>query len=375
MDNYEKQQGLNEVVAAKVHRMIESNKSRVNQTIARLTNEVALAADFIAPVGTDNRKPDPHPQLLFTEQGYITLQTPDRAYSLHNHALGQLAERIGIPPTYLRRLAEGSYYERKLATTILNEHTGWMPRSRLLVRTVGPQVRGVLSDSYLRLNSMQIVMAFLYEVQKHHGVICDALMTDTKIFIETILPQPIHIDTPQNGTVVVYLGARLSTSDYGDGKLDLRTYLLNGVCLNGMVRESVMKRVHLGSKLPADLGLSEQTYRLETQAQISALKDLTQGIYGEQNIEQKRLEIASASATTTDLDAALGRLVKANRLRPEENTGIQKLLINNDPEDGLAGAATLWKLTQSINAYARVLAPERGRELQELSGDLLATAA
>ena len=50
---------------------------------------------------------------------------------------------------------------------------------------------------------------------------------------------------------MIYMGARFSTSDYGDGAVDMRAYLLNGVCLNGMVRESLMKQVHLGSRLPA----------------------------------------------------------------------------------------------------------------------------
>lgn len=45
--------------------------------------------------------------------------------------------------------------------------------------------------------------------------------------------------------------------------------------------------------------------------------------------------------------------------------------MRNDPEDGVQGGATLWKLTQAITAHARELSPERSRELHELSGQLL----
>mgnify|MGYP000085971265 len=45
--------------------------------------------------------------------------------------------------------------------------------------------------------------------------------------------------------------------------------------------------------------------------------------------------------------------------------------MNNNPDDGLAGGPTLWKLTQAITAYARETQPARQRELHELSGELL----
>jgi hypothetical protein len=133
----------------------------------------------------------------------------------------------------------------KLAAEILNEHSGWTERSRVLVRTVGEQVRGVLSDSYRRLNSVEILTAFVQEAAKQGAVISDAYMNDTKVWAETILPQPLVIPTAKNGDVIIFAGARFSTSDYGDGAVDMRAFLLNGACLNGMVRESVMKQVHL----------------------------------------------------------------------------------------------------------------------------------
>ena len=45
--------------------------------------------------------------------------------------------------------------------------------------------------------------------------------------------------------------------------------------------------------------------------------------------------------------------------------------MRNNPDDGVQGGATLWKLTQAITAHARELSPERNRELHEISGELL----
>lgn len=371
MNDFETQQGLNDVVTAKVQRMIDGKQQTVQQTLSRLIDEGKMAQDFIAPIGVEQRLKGAHPVISFTEQGHVLMSMPQGQFSLHSNAVGQLAEKMGVPSKYLRELSEGDQWQRRLATNILNEHSGWTSRTRVLVRSVGQEVRGVLSDSYRRLNSVQILTAFVEEAVKQSAVVCDAFMSDTKVWVETILPQPVCIPTRQNGEVVIYMGARFSTSDYGDGAVDMRAYLLNGACLNGMVRESVMKQVHLGSKLPDNLQLSERTYQLDTKTTMSAVKDLTGNLYSKENIMQKAVEIQNASEVNVDFDTELRKLVKNNKLLKAEGEQVQKLLMNNNPDDGVQGGATLWKLTQAITAHARELEPQRARELHEISGDLM----
>jgi hypothetical protein len=232
-------------------------------------------------------------------------------------------------------------------------------------------VRGVLSDSYRRLNSVEILTAFVQEAAGQGAVISDAYMNDTKVWAETILPTPIEIPTVKNGTVTIFAGARFSTSDYGDGAVDMRAFLLNGACLNGMVRESVMKQVHLGSKLPDNLQLSNKTYELDTKTTVSAVKDLTKGLFSKDNLMQKAIEIQGASEIDVDFEHELKRLTSSGGLLKQESKEVEKILMRNDPEDGVQGGATLWKLTQAITAHARELTPERSRELHELSGQLM----
>lgn len=371
MNKIELQKGLNDVVTNKVQRMIDSNQNTVRQTLQRLMTERRSAQDFIAPIGVELKKKDTVPVIKFTEQGYITMNMPNGRFSLHPHAVGQLAEKMGVPSKYLRQLSEGAEWQRQLATQILNEHSGWTDRTRVLVRAVGNQVRGVLSDSYRRLNSEQILTAFLTEAMSQGAVPCDAYMSDTKIWVETILPEPISIPTELNGTVMIYMGARFSTSDYGDGAVDMRTYLLNGVCLNGMVRESLLKQVHLGSRLPDNLQLSERTYALETETTVSATKDFTKNLYSRDNIMRQAVMIQEADRVKVDFDDELKKLVKANKLLKSEGESVQKLLMNGNPEDGLSGGPSLWKLTQGLTAVAREMEPTRSRELHEISGELM----
>lgn len=367
----ELQQGLNEVVMNKVQRMIDGKAVGVRETMERLVNEGKIAQDYIAPIGVNLKINDHSPVITFSANGSLRMDMPDGQFTLHDNAIGQLADRMGIPQRYLRGLASGEPWAKQLAATLLNEHSGWTQRSRVLVRTVGKQVRGVLSDSYRRLNSVEILTAFVQEAADQGAVISDAYMNDTKIWAETILPTPLTVPTAKNGDVVIFAGARFSTSDYGDGAVDMRAFLLNGACLNGMVRESVMKQVHLGSKLPDNLQLSQHTYELDTKTTVSAVRDLTKGLFSKDNLMKKAIEIQVASEMEVDFEHELKRLTRDGGLLKQEGKEVEKILMRNDPEDGVQGGATLWKLTQAITAHARELSPERSRELHELSGQLL----
>lgn len=372
LSNTNVQQGLNEVVMNKVQKMIDGKAVGVQATMERLVNEGKIAQDYIAPIGVNLKLNDHSPVITFDGDGSnLSMSMPDGEFTLHGNAIGQLADRMAIPQRYLRTLAGGEAWERQLAATVLNEHSGWTQRSRVLVRTVGQQVRGVLSDGYRRLNSVEILTAFVQEAAGQGAVISDAYMNDTKVWAETILPQPLVIPTAKNGDVIIFAGARFSTSDYGDGAIDMRAFLLNGACLNGMVRESVMRQVHLGSKLPDNLAISQRTYELDTKTTVSAVRDLTKGLFSREALERKAYEIQGASEMDVDFENEIKKLTKSGALLKQEGKEVEKLLMKNDPEDGVQGGSTLWKLTQAITAHARELSPERSRELHEISGALM----
>lgn len=365
------QMGLNQVVINKVQRMIDGKAVGVQATMSRLIEEGKIAQDYIAPIGVNLKAKEHEPVITFSGENRLMMNMPDGQFSLHDNAIAQLADRMGIPQRYLRSLASGEPWAVMLAAHVLNQHSDWTQRSRVLVRTVGHQVRGVLSDSYRRLNSVEILTAFVQEASAQGAVISDAYMNDTKVWAETILPTPITVPTKNNGEVIIFAGARFSTSDYGNGSVDMRAFMLNGACLNGMVRESVMKQIHLGSKLPDNLALSQQTYELDTKTTVSAVQDLTRGLFSADTIKRKAYEIQGASEMEVDFDHELKRLTGNGWLLKQEGKEVEKILMRNNPEDGVQGGATLWKLTQAITAHARELSPERSRELHEISGELL----
>ena len=86
---------------------------------------------------------------------------------------------------------------------------------------------------------------------------------------------------------------------------------------------------------------------------------------------KKAYEIQGASEIDVDFEHELKNLTKNGSLLKQEGKEVEKILMRNDPDDGVQGGSTLWKLTQAITAHARELTPERSRELHEISGALL----
>ena len=149
-----KQQGLNQVVINKVQRMIEGKQQGVMGAITRLLEEGKIAQDFIAPIGVNLRNEDRHPVITFqAENQQVQMNMPEGNFNLHGNAISQISEKMNIPAKYLRELSAGDDWQKQLCATILNEHSGWTERTRVLVRAIGTEVRAycrILTDASIR---------------------------------------------------------------------------------------------------------------------------------------------------------------------------------------------------------------------------------
>ncbi len=374
---------MKEVVEARIAQKLQKGYSNAVNATTRLQEEGKISKDFIFEVGTERKGittnidffPDPQGKVgstfHFPKNNPNGLQG-DHQFNVHIHAIRQVAAKLNIPPAYLTGLLMGDEWQKTLAYNIMNTHNGWTSRDKVLVRAVGPEVRAFLSDQYRPLDSEMIFGTHVDEVYENGGQLSDGWMDDTRIMVESMYPQPIEVQTELNGVIYLAFGTRLSSSDYGDGALELRSFVLQGICLNGMVRESVLRAIHLGSKLPTSLGLSRETYALDSKTTASAIRDLTKNLYGHEVIRDRMLEIRAASNLPVDPTKELKNMVALQKLLKGESEEIGQLLMRNDPNDGLQGESTLWKLSQGITAFANKegISERRRMELQEIAGNL-----
>ncbi len=356
------------VLRKKLDQRIASGQTQNKGVLDKIEKEGKMLDDIIAPLGTDG-------VVSFKGNGKTNLilrnGEEETVFDLHPNAVVQAGERLGVPPTYLRDLAFGKeHWQKDLAARILNDHTEHTNRQRVLLRAVGNQVRGVLSDQYRRLSTPDISASFLTAVREAGVRVMDAWADDTRMAIEVVQPSILPVPTEKNGTVYMALGARLSSSDFGDGALDLRAFWLQAICLNGAVAESLMRQVHLGGRIPDDVRLSERTFRLDTKTQASAVRDIVTQVFSKSEMIKRARMIQGASATVVDMDTEIKRLPKLGMGKGEVEA-VRKVLVASKPEDGVAGEGTLWKLSQAIGAVSRDAEARRKRELDEIAGALL----
>ena len=261
-----------------------------------------------------------------------------------------------------------------MAVKIVNEHSSNIDRSRLLIRSVNHEIRGILSDSYRRLNTGAIFTAFMLSVQENNSFIIDAHNGRTRNFLEVIKPKIFPIQTPNNGLIFMSLGAQIRNSDFGHGALSISFVEMQPVCLNGMVTEKILKEVHLGGRLPDDIVLSENTYKKDTETMASLVSDAMRNLFHDDFISERIRKIEKASGIEIDIQREVRELPKLG-MRIEEAEKCEKVLMENNPGDGIQGGNTLWKLAQTIGVVARDESdPERSRDLQEIAGKVMMKA-
>lgn len=358
------------ILTERMNATLQSRSKSITGAIAQIETTGSLLDDYVVPTAGIKFINDPD-----MDQTGVKVFTPDfeterSFYSLHPNAIRQIGERFGVPAGFLASLIGGSEWQRELSVRIMDDHAHNAARERALLRTVDGQLRGFLSDRYRRLNSMEIFTAFLTAAQQFKSVLVDAHAGETRGFLEVINPSIVEFDTPQNGRNYAVFGARIRTSDFGDGALSVSTFMLNVRCLNGLVGENQLNERHLGGRIPDNIMISDDTMRKETAAKAGLVRDIMSTIYHPDNVHKMIGKIENASARTIDVPTEIERLPKLG-LTIGESKLVGNVLMNNDPNDGLIGSPTMWKLVNAMTAVARDSKPERKRDLEEIAGSML----
>jgi hypothetical protein len=176
-----------------------------------------------------------------------------------------LADKLGIPTAYLRRLRTEhlDLYEANV--------NGWLARTgkRYLVRGLrgdagGGIARAFLSDAYRIVDNLDVLMAALDGIRQAGTPVtidgCD--LTERRMYVRVVsdivralAPQLLAgYRSPFTGATgadnpVVFGGFVLANSETGCGAFTLTPRLVVQVCRNGMISQDALRAVHLGSRM------------------------------------------------------------------------------------------------------------------------------
>jgi hypothetical protein len=290
---------------------------------------------------------------------------------IHRHALNQMALAVDMPMKFLDSLAdEKSAWGKELLAHNLNTiYHERHSKKRNLARAVNGEVRGFLSDQYRRLDSRPIIEAFASVVQDKGALPYEGIVTDTKIAIQALMPQ---VYEPVPGELVAY-GLSLENSDFGNGALSLRAYLLRIYCENLAITEETMRQIHLGKRLDDNMLYSQRTYELDSKTTVSALRDVINVQLDHDSLTNRMNAVRTASDKEVSVVEARERLKKVlNKTEAEAAlNAYESKDVYNLPEGN-----SVWRLSNAISWIAgREENAERKLDLMRIAGEVLPKAA
>jgi len=286
--------------------------------------------------------------------------------NLHVNAVEQAATRAGMPTAYAKGLSTGTKWERNLLAHSLNEHfhEGDSDK-RILLRTVGDETRGMLSDRFRRLDCRPVLDTLIDEAKRAGALVCKASGSVIKTSVKIIIPEILE---PVPGEFIVW-GLSWGNSDYGKGANELGAFIHRCVCWNGMMAEKAMRQIHLGKRLTDDISFSEKTYQLDTDASVSAMRDVARHYLSKEKVTGYLDAIRTVNEEEIDGKAMFTEL---KRRTTKGNAEAVKDAFNSPDVVNLPPGNTKWRWANAVSFVAgNTENPETQIDLEKIAGDLL----
>jgi hypothetical protein len=298
----------------------------------------------------------------------VVMQLPNKTEKcLHQNAVRQLAEKSNMPKKFIDMMIGEGHWGASLIAHNFNEILHHGNGEKNLIRSIGNETRAFLSDRFRRIDSRPLVDAFAGTAQEFGLMPYEGYALDTTVRIRGIIPV---IFEPYPGEFVAF-GLQWKNSDFGVGGHELGFFMLRPTCLNGAVGDSVLRQVHLGGRLSEDLIYSQETYQLDTMANVSALKDVVRAALNPANIDQhvEAIKIAQAKNITPK---EAKEMLKARLSKADTDEVIEAY---NSPDIEMMPAGnTAYRLSNALSWVANLKRDsqvEKSLELQQIAGEIM----
>lgn len=294
--------------------------------------------------------------------------------AIHSHALTQIAGRAGIPGKYLAELSTSENpILRSLALEILESHYRGTDQAldRYLLRSVDGELRGFLSDKYRRLDNRPLLEAFALACQEMGAVPVDGTASDVRVAMKAFLPYVLE-PVPNE---VMLIGVEWANSDFGAAALTLSLVALRLWCTNKATMQNALRNVHLGRRLDENISYSEETYRLDTQATVSAMRDTVKDLLSPNRVNALQETIKAASAVKATWHSLPKKVLDA--MTKSEAELAKKLYDEEQPDIMMLPAEkTVWRASNVLSWLAgQAKDADHKLDLERAAGEVIAMAA
>ncbi|WP_236654471.1 DUF932 domain-containing protein [Streptacidiphilus anmyonensis] len=349
-----------------------ARNAELRDLVEALHHQHARKADMVVPA---ERMRAEGGNLLLTDnahvlstEGVTRTDQPLRPTSIADEGI---AEKLGIPRAYLRKLREQlpSLYDANV--------NGWLgadPSRRLMLRTFTPGdgdggigvLRAVLSDSYRRIDNFDVLVSALAGIREsgHPIKITGCDLSDRRMVVR-VESEDVRVMAPEllrgyrspfNGQTgdqlpIVSAGFVLTNSEVGSGAYTVTPRVTVQVCTNGLtITKDAYRKTHLGERMDEGLiRISEDTdkkYLALIQAQT---RDAVTTFLDREYVEAKLREIErQAGREVTDPAKSIEVISKKFRF----SEAVQASVLNHFIR---GGQPTAGGILQAITATAQTL--------------------
>lgn len=298
----------------------------------------------------------------------------EQRYKMTDNAINQLGSKLSIPPQFIRNNMESNEsWRKKMISDVLQKHVDNI-RDAFIFRTVGHEIRGIVSMMYKRYDSMTLYDKFVFMGEKNGLIAYYFSYNKYTTGISMVYPEPFEININGNKKFVMY-GVKMRHGDFGNSALTIQSSIINMVCSNGMIGESKLRKIHKGkrTKIEEEI-ISPETIKLETETEISLMNDAIQKLMDTKNIEKFIKEYEATGSLNINIDHGYEKL-KRMGMTKFENSSLQKLMENRPEEADMNSGGNLYALIQGTSYLGKLKREEnqveRSHDIEEMAYNLM----
>jgi hypothetical protein len=296
------------------------------------------------------------------------------------YAHGQIADYVGIPRNYYRRM------EAEKPHMLVGDVNDWIADKpsdeKRMVRAMGeipdvsdPHIRAFVSDRFRRELSHFGLASRAFDILMGQGAeLASSSVTETNLYLKFVAPW-LEAEVPGSlvPNDVVRGGALIKNSEVGKGRLVVALWIDRLVCVNGMVLAETFSRIHVGKRIETEEVLeqilSDKTKNLSEAALWSTVEDVLKSLF---DPEEFSAAVSMLGQTTTrkiesrELPKVVEVTRKKLRLPKSTDSDILSHLANGGDlsQWGLANAIT--RTAEDVESY------DFATELEAAGGKLVA---
>lgn len=283
--------------------------------------------------------------MTMTDDTKLVLQNGQRLdLGVRRIAHEQIAEKTGIP---------FKYYQRMMAdqpTLLAANVNRWFQAESAprLVRTIGGEARAFLADGYRPLDNYDVATHLLPKLLERGLQIVSSQITESRLYIQA---RTTKIEGEIKKGDIVQSGITITNSEVGRGSLSVSELDFRLVCLNGMVGEDVVRKVHTGGSRRGDVSFAEEAFtestrRLTDRAFWAQARDAVDAALSPERFAKRLEKMKRAAGVEIVAPAAtIDMIVERFALTETDGRGILENFAKG-------GDVTQWGLANAVTAMA-----------------------